>query len=209
MATGKFSKFPSTTDDVLRSTAEDARSVRNAFGTSAKGAAKTSVENAAKRAGSRIAGRLGAAGAAASLGWDVGRAIDKTTGIGKKIVDSTVGDDIENSITRSPDRATLTADAKRRLAAMDSGSASEGDSADDDSSTAAAPTKTTPKPPPKPAQKPKTAATSEPKSSVREGSNANIGDDTRKRAMESVGMEKGGTVRGYGTARGGRPCKMR
>lgn len=202
MATGKFSRFPSATDDVVRATAEDAGKVRKAFGSGTSGAAKDAVGRAAGRAASRIAARAGAAGAAASLGWDVGRSVDELTGAGKKLVDATVGDDVENSITRGPDRVKLTKSAQDRI----DNPTSSGRGKINPPAVGAAKSEDKPSPKAKPADK---SSSSAPKASVREGSNANIDDDVRKRAMASVGMKKGGSVRGYGKARGGKSCKMR
>ena len=212
MAT-KWDKVPSLNEDVGRGVSEDAGKVKKAFTSTAKGAAKDAVKNAGIRAGSRLASRASLAGTAAQLGWDVGRAVDKTTGIGKKIVDSTVGDDIESSITRGHGDENLSADTKRRLKDGEAGGgrgkvnppnardAGGGRGFVNPETPKAA--KSSPK-----AAKP-TAKADAPMSSVREGRNANIDDETRKRAMASVGLKAGGSVRGWGGARGGKSCKMR
>jgi hypothetical protein len=49
-------------------------------------------------------------------------------------------------------------------------------------------------PAPRPRPRPRPRPMPEPTSSVREGQNENIDDETRAKAMESVGMKKGGSV---------------
>lgn len=103
---------------------------------------------------------------------------------------------------KSAPRVQLTEDAKRRIAEMQ-----------------------TPKPKPKAVAKPATrpaprkpTPASEPEMGVREGRNANIDDDVRARAMKAMAAmnpepaeeayAKGGKVRGWGKARGGRSAKI-
>jgi hypothetical protein len=54
---------------------------------------------------------------------------------------------------------------------------------------------------PTPRSRPRPRPMSEPTSNIREGRNENIDDETRARAMESVGMKKGGMTKKY--AKGG------
>ena len=56
-------------------------------------------------------------------------------------------------------------------------------------------------PMPKPRSRPRPRPMPEPTSNIREGRNENIDDETRARAMESVGMRKGGMTQKY--AKGG------
>jgi len=56
-------------------------------------------------------------------------------------------------------------------------------------------------PAPRPRPRPRPMPTPSPTSSMREGRNENIDDETRARAMESVGMKKGGMTKKY--AKGG------
>lgn len=171
-------------------------------GPGAGGAAGQAVKDAAGRAVLRTAGRAGMAGAALGGGYGLGRALDESTGIGRKMVDALGGKAIDQMVTGgSGERVKLTDEAKRRLAEMESG-APEKVSKPSPAESAPTPRKT-------PVVARKVAPS--PMSSVREGRNTNIDDETRARAMGSVDEEayaKGGKVRGWGKARGGRAAKI-
>lgn len=192
----KWSSAPRLDDDVVRSTREDLqKATRAATGAKGvKGAARGSVMDAGKRAGSRLAGRAGLAGAALNAGWSAGRAIDEATGVGKKVVEATGLGKLIDNVVNDPDERVKLAPRKEAAPAK---------------AAAPAPAKKTAEPVPKPPVKPsaparKTRAEATPISSVREGHNENIDDDTRKRAMASVGMKAGGSVRGNGCAQRGK-----
>lgn len=186
-------KFPERAVEDLKKAGKGMRP----SGPGAGGAAGQAVKDAAGRAVLRTAGRTGLAGLALGGGYAAGRALDETTGVGRKLVDTLGGKSIDQMVSGGTgSRVKLTEDAKRRLAELDSG-------AETASAEAATPSAT----PRKPATAPRKAAPS-PMSSVREGRNANIDDETRGRAMASMGDEetyaKGGKVRGDGIAQRGR-----
>lgn len=192
----KWSAVPRLDDDVVRSTREDLqKATRAATGAKGvKGAARGSVMDAGKRASGRLAGRAGLAGAALQAGWGAGRAIDEATGVGKKVVEATgLGKLIDNVVNDPDERVTL---ARRKEVAPAKVVVS---------APAAKAAEPVPKPPVKPSSPARKARTADaPTSSVREGRNENIDDDTRKRAMASVGMKSGGSVRGNGCAQRGK-----
>lgn len=195
----KWSSAPRLDDDVVRATREDARSAtRAATGAKGvKGAARTSVMEAGKRAGSRLAGRAGLAGMALQAGWGAGRAIDEATGVGKKLVDATVGKAIDASVGKGG--VKLASDVESRLAAKTK-PAQKAEPKPEPKAAKAEPVRPEPKPPVRTATK----AAAQPTSTVREGRNANIDDEARKRATASVGMKSGGSVRGNGCAQRGK-----
>ena len=113
MAT-KWDRVPKFDDDVVKSTMEDVRKVGKNT-SNLRGAAVDAVKEAGSRAASRLAGRAGAAGAALQTGYDLGRDIDETTGIGKKMVDASGLGDLAAKAATSGDRVTLTKDAQERI----------------------------------------------------------------------------------------------
>jgi len=152
--------------------------------------------DAGKRAGSRLAGRAGLAGAALQAGWGAGRAIDEATGVGKKVVEATGLGKLIDNVVNDPDERVKLAPRKEAAPAK---------------AAAPAPAKKAAEPVPKPPVKPsaparKARAEDTPTSSVREGRNENIDDDTRKRAMASVGMKAGGSVLGMAAPSAVRPA---
>lgn len=68
---------------------------RMAKGVGAKGRGASSVKSAAKRAGRRMLQRAGVVGLAAGAGHDIGKAINKATGLSGKI--SSVASDISRN----------------------------------------------------------------------------------------------------------------
>jgi len=188
---------PNLREDVVRSQAADAAKIRRGLDT-------TDIANAGNRAKAQVAGAkaltrtasraLGAAGAL-QTGWDIGRAIDEKTGIGRKIVDK-----VADAMPSSREGVKLSKDSEERLAneRIKPVGSSKVEEDTSESPKAKAPA----------AKKPaaKKASAPEPKSSMREGRNENISEETRSRAMKSVSedepeMRRGGKVKKY--ARGG------
>ena len=134
MAT-RWDYLPGLNDDVVARSVEDYKKAIKAknVGTSAlRGGAKQAVIEAGERGAARLAGRAYAPLAALQGGYELGRAIDEKTGIGKRMVDeSGLGDAAANAAVSGP-RATLTPEAKARIAAgalrgMDDQGASDSD----------------------------------------------------------------------------------
>lgn len=109
--------MPSLKEDVAKSVKADASRVGKGLSSSGKSAlTRSAQQQAGGRALSRMAGRAGYAGLAANLGWEAGKAIDEKTGIGKKIVDKTVGPMIDKAVGKGG--VKLSQDSKDRLAKM-------------------------------------------------------------------------------------------
>ena len=154
-----YRRLPAGGENVGANTARDVGKVGKAMTSSASGAAREATREAAGRAASRLAGRAGAAGAALSAGWDVGRAIDERTGVGRKMVDKALG-----PAKYDGDRVELSSDSKARL--------NDSDYGHEASHSKASPAR----------RVGTTGEWRQPQSSVREGGNSNISDDTRERA---------------------------
>ena len=183
MAT-KWDNVPKFTDDVVKSAKEDAAKAqkgRNVDSSKLTGAAKDAVREAGARASNRNIGRGGIPAAALAVGYGTGRMLDEATGVGKKMVDKTVGPSIDRAIA-SEDRVTLSPSAKARIEA---GELEE-----------------------KASVKPMKRAveSKSPEGKMRPGRNEEIDDETRESAG---GYKKGGKVKGWGIARGARAAKMR
>ena len=126
MATGirgtRWSGIPGGRDDVVERVREDmAKSKRGRDVDSSKltGGAKEAVREAGRRAERRNVGRGGAAQAALSAGYELGRAIDEETGLGKKIVEkSGLGRAAEKAADRR-DKVELSKSSKERLDDME------------------------------------------------------------------------------------------
>ena len=126
MATGtrgtRWSGIPGNKGDVIERVKEDmAKSKRGRDVDSSKltGGAKEAVREAGRRAETRNMGRAGAAQAALSAGYEVGRAVDEETGLGKKLVEkSGLGRAAEKAADRR-DKVELSKSAKERLEDMD------------------------------------------------------------------------------------------
>jgi hypothetical protein len=87
-----YRKLPSPKENVGKNTLRDVKTLDKFTSSSAKGAARGALNEATERAASRLVGRAGAAGMALDAGWEAGRAIDKATGIGKKMVNAVMGE---------------------------------------------------------------------------------------------------------------------
>ena len=183
--TNKNSWKPNLKEDVVKSVKTDSKTLGKALDTSAvKGAARKSMQEAGGRAVARLASRAGAAGAALSTGWSLGRALDEKTGIGKKMVNAVMGEPKlnregvkvirynENNHPNSVPKATngYKEEAKKAVTAKKTAVAKK--------------------------------ASPMVERGVREGKNENIDDDVRKRAMAFVGKKddeqefaKGGAVK--------------
>lgn len=120
MAT-RWDRVPNLDEDVVKRTSEDVGKVKkrmNVESSGLKGGAKESVKDAGSRAASRLGARAGLAGAALKGGYDLGREIDEKTGVGKKIVEATVGKDIDRAVAKR-DKVELTEESKKRIARGD------------------------------------------------------------------------------------------
>jgi hypothetical protein len=152
----KFRSAPSLSEDVGKNTVRDLKQFGKSATNGSRGAAADASLEAGTRAASRLVGRAGAAGAALSAGWEAGRAIDRATGVGRKIVDSVMG-----PAKADGDRVTL---SKREESTPEYGN--EGRRT-------------------KGADQPRRVGTTgewKDTSGVREGSNSNIDDGVRARA---------------------------
>jgi len=108
---------PNLREDVIASQNADSERMKRGFDTSeTKPQNRSQVQNAAGRAITRTAGRAGLANLAGEAGYALGRELDERTGVGKKLIDRTVGPSIDRAIA-SEDRVTLSPEAKARIAA--------------------------------------------------------------------------------------------
>ena len=117
MAT-RWENVPGLNEDVGQRTAEDIGKVRkrmNVDSSGLKGGAREAVREAGGRAASRLGTRAGLAGMALEAGYGLGRSIEEATGVGKKMVDKTVGPMIDK-LAAGEDRVELTKEAKERIA---------------------------------------------------------------------------------------------
>lgn len=191
--------LPNPREDVVRSQTADAAKIRRGLDT-------TDIANAGNRAKAQVAGAkaltrtasraLGAAGAL-QTGYELGRAIDEKTGVGRKMVDT-----VADRMPSTREGVKLSKESEKRMA--DERIKRVGSVEVDEGKAATPKAKAVPKPAAKPAARKPSAP--EPKSSVREGRNENIGEETRSRAMKSVSedeteMKRGGKVKKF--ARGG------
>ena len=135
MATGtrgtRWSGIPGGRDDVFERIREDAakgKKGRNVDSSKLSGTAKEVVREAGRRADTRNVGRGGAAQAALSAGYALGREVDENgipftggvgKGIGKKLVDkSGLGKAAEKAVNRR-DKVELSKSSKERLDEME------------------------------------------------------------------------------------------
>ena len=114
MAT-RWDRVPKLDDDVVKSTMEDARKVGKST-SNLRGAAVDAVKEAGSRAASRLVGRAGLAGAALQGGYDAGRAIDESTGLGKAMVNKSGLGDLAEEMATPSEKVTLTKNAEERIA---------------------------------------------------------------------------------------------
>ena len=124
MAT-RWDNLPGLNDDVIERAKEDlakAKKGRDVDSSNIKGGAKESVREAGTRAQNRNLGRMGAAQAAFSAGYEAGKAIDERTGLGKKLVDKSGLGDVVDRAVNSRDKVTLTPEAQQRVNAGETGS---------------------------------------------------------------------------------------
>ena len=174
--------MPNLREDVMASQSADADRIKRGLDTSeTRPQNRAQVQNAAGRAITRSLGRAGLAGLAGEAGYAIGRKIDEETGVGKKIVDKTVGPSIDRAVA-SKDRVTLSPEAKARIEA---GELEEKE---------------------KPKPRKKEIETASPEGKMRPGRNEEIDDETRENAG---GYKRGGKVnsasrRGDGIAQRGK-----
>jgi hypothetical protein len=118
MAT-RWDNLPGLNDDVVERSIEDYKKMKkgqNVDTSKTKGSAREVVREAGQRAQNRNAGRAGLAGAALQAGYEGGRALDESTGAGKKMVEgSSALKTIADKMGKS-DRVKLSEDSKDRIA---------------------------------------------------------------------------------------------
>lgn len=156
-----FRKAPSLRENVGKNVARDASTLDRVATSGARGAAREALNEAGTRAATRMIGRAGYAGAALEAGWEAGRALDRATGVGKKMVDKVLG-----PAKYEGDRVELASKETQDRYDRDYGHESRHSRSE-------------------PAAKPRRVGTTgewRDTSSVREGRNENIDDDVRARA---------------------------
>jgi hypothetical protein len=120
MAT-RWDYLPGLNDDYVKRNVEDykkAIKAKNVGSSALRGGARDAVIEAGGRGAARLATRaVGAPLGALATGYEIGRYIDEETGAGKRLVDeSGLGDAAARAAVKGP-RATLTPEAKSRIAA--------------------------------------------------------------------------------------------
>lgn len=172
--------MPNFREDVVASQKADIDRIKRSMDTAeTRPQNRKQVQEMGGRGISRTLGRAGAAGTALMGGYDLGRAIDEKTGIGKKIVDKVMGPaKFEGEVVE------LSEDSKKRIARGDLDKKEVKDKDDGAGSKA------------------KAKATPYPKSNIRETSE----DDTRSSYKdteasgdrdEESSMKKGGKVKKF------------
>ena len=108
---------PNLREDVIASqSADNERIKRGLNADAARANNRRTQQEAGGRAITRTGGRAGLAALAGEAGYALGKKIDEETGVGKKIVDKTVGPSIDRAVA-SKDRVTLSPEAKARIEA--------------------------------------------------------------------------------------------
>jgi hypothetical protein len=108
-------KMPNFREDVVASQKADIDRIKRSMDTAeTRPQNRKQVQEMGGRGISRTLGRAGAAGTALMGGYDLGRAIDEKTGIGKKMVDKVMG-----PAKVEGDRVELSEDSKKRIARGD------------------------------------------------------------------------------------------
>ena len=120
MAT-RWDYLPGLNDDYIARNVEDykkAIKAKNVGSSALRGGAKQAVIEAGERGAARLATRaVGAPLGALATGYEIGRYIDDETGAGKRLVDESGLGDAAARAAVSGARATLTPEAKARIAA--------------------------------------------------------------------------------------------
>ena len=108
---------PNLREDVMASqSADNERIKRGLNADAARANNRRTQQEAGGRAITRTGGRAGLAALAGEAGYALGRKIDEETGVGKKLIDKTVGPSIDRAVA-SKDRVTLSPEAKARIEA--------------------------------------------------------------------------------------------
>ena len=108
---------PNLREDVIASQDADNDRIRRGLNADAARANnRRTQQEAGGRAITRTGGRAGLADLAGEAGYALGRKIDEETGVGKKLIDKTVGPSIDRAVA-SKDRVTLSPEAKARIEA--------------------------------------------------------------------------------------------
>jgi hypothetical protein len=176
--TNAKSYLPHPKEDVMASQSADNARIKKGLDAPAERAYnRLQQQEAGGRAITRSAGRAGAAGVALEGGYELGKYIDEKTGAGKKLVEKSGLGALAEKMATPKDKVELTEESKARIAKGDLDAK-----------------------PSKPSFKSKTRVEADtPEGSVRSGSNENISDDVRQRAMsyansnnEESSYKKGG-----------------
>ena len=159
---------PNLREDVMASQGADTDRIKRGLDTSGtRPQNRSQVQNAAGRAITRTGGRAGLAGLAAQAGYAAGKKLDEETGIGKKLIDKTVGPSIDRAVA-SQDRVTLSPEAKARIEAGELEEKAEA-----------------------PKARRRVSESESPEGKMRPGRNEEIDDETRENAG---GYKRGGVV---------------
>jgi hypothetical protein len=199
--------LPNLREDVGASQRADTERLRKGLTNNSKNSAnRLRSQEAGGRALSRTLGRASGVAGAGMAGYELGRAIDKNTDIGKNIVEkSGVGPAIDRYVKSKHEGVKFTDSAKKRIESGELDEEPKKSKASEDSDA--------PKKASKPAVKKKPASFKEPQSTIREGRNENISESDRIAGETSVDIEgmkkggkvakyaKGGSVRGYGVSK--------
>lgn len=159
---------PNLREDVMASQrADNERIGRGLNADAARANNRITQQEAGGRAITRTGGRAGLAALAGEAGYALGRKIDEETGIGKKLIDKTVGPSIDRAVA-SQDRVTLSPEAKTRIAAGELEEKAEA-----------------------PKARRRVSESESPEGKMRPGRNEEIDDETRENAG---GYKRGGVV---------------
>jgi len=187
--TNAKSYLPHPKEDVVASQSADNARIKKGLDAPAERAYnRLQQQEAGGKALTRTTGRAGAAGAALEAGWAAGRALDEKTGVGKKLVDKSGLGDLAEKMATPREKVELSEESKARIAKGDLDS----------------------KPSKASYRSKKETEVNVPEGDIRSGSNENIGEDIRQRAMSyanSDSYKKGGSTassRGDGIAMRGR-----
>jgi len=172
--TNAKSYLPHPKENVVASQSADNARIKKGLDAPAERAYnRLQQQEAGGRAVTRTGGRAGAAGVALEGGYELGKYIDEKTGVGKKLVDKSGLGALAEKMATPKDKVELTEESKARIAKGDLDSK---------------PTKSSFK-------AKKETEVSIPEGGIKSGSNENIGEDVRQRAMSyanSDNYKKGG-----------------
>lgn len=107
---------PNLREDVIASQESDFGRIKRGLDTAGtRPQNRTQVQNAAGRGITRTLGRAGAGQAAFEAGYEAGKALDESTGIGKKLVEKSGLGSAADKLVNRRDRVELSKESKDRL----------------------------------------------------------------------------------------------